>query len=70
VRVLSPCDQYETSNYCHHFTGEDHRELGRDLGIVFYKWLIPNEKNDAENVNIQKRFLHMLHGRQLNVQSD
>lgn len=46
IKSLTPIEKYESSLFCHHFTDEDHRELGRDTAKVFYKYLISNEENE------------------------
>lgn len=42
---LTDAELYDQANFCHHFTCADHRKLGEDLAVVFYKVFCDDETN-------------------------
>jgi hypothetical protein len=55
---------WDSKNSCYHFTANDHRQLGYDLGMVLQKALVPKDES-ANQAQIQK-FMSLMHGKQLN----
>jgi hypothetical protein len=45
INQTPPGEMYDTVNFCHHFSIQDHIDLGRDLGTVIYKTLIKVDDN-------------------------
>ena len=55
-------NEYDRAKNCHHFTPDDHRQLGWDLGMVFYKLLITTQENRREVEQAYDYFFDKLHG--------
>ena len=54
---LSDGELYDQATSCYHFGGDDHRKLGEDVMVVFFKLFCDNEANQEALDNVRQRFI-------------